>query len=79
MRLPDSVPRVLRGGGYNNTAFNCRPSYRNNNTPGNRNNNNGFRLFSCHIIDPAGVSRGGPWTLWKCQYFTECWPNPVGI
>ena len=45
----DSVPRVLRGGGYNDTAFNCRPSYRYNYTPGFRNYNNGFRLFGCPI------------------------------
>lgn len=36
--------RVLRGGSWNNNARNCRVSNRNNNTPDNRNNNNGFRL-----------------------------------
>ncbi|MBN1338813.1 MAG: hypothetical protein JXA03_05780 [Bacteroidales bacterium] len=35
---------MLRGGSWNNNAQNCRVSNRNNNTPGNRNNNNGFRL-----------------------------------
>jgi len=36
--------RVLRGGAFNNSATNCRAAYRNNNTPDNRNNNNGVRL-----------------------------------
>ena len=40
--------RVLRGGSWNNSARNCRVSNRNNNSPGNRNNNNGFRLASAH-------------------------------
>ena len=36
--------RVLRGGSWNNnTEINLRSSYRNNNTPRNRNDNNGFR------------------------------------
>lgn len=33
-----------RGGGYFNDASNCRPANRNRNTPGNRNDNLGFRL-----------------------------------
>ena len=36
--------RVLRGGSWNNNADNCRVANRNNNTPENRNNNNGFRV-----------------------------------
>jgi len=36
--------RVNRGGNFNNNATNVRVSYRNNNTPDNRNNNIGFRL-----------------------------------
>uniref|UniRef100_UPI000CDE7A40 SUMF1/EgtB/PvdO family nonheme iron enzyme n=1 Tax=Candidatus Venteria ishoeyi TaxID=1899563 RepID=UPI000CDE7A40 len=35
--------RVLRGGSWNNKADWLRVSARNNNTPDNRNNNNGFR------------------------------------
>jgi len=38
--------RVNRGGSWNNNASNCRSAYRNNNSPGNRNNNLGFRLLS---------------------------------
>ncbi len=36
--------RVLRGGSNWNNARNCRVSNRNNNDPGNRNDNNGLRL-----------------------------------
>ena len=35
---------MIRGGSWNNNAFNCRSAYRNNNDPTNRNNNNGFRV-----------------------------------
>ncbi|MEO1622362.1 MAG: hypothetical protein AAFU53_15195, partial [Cyanobacteria bacterium J06632_3] len=35
-----------RGGSWNNNPRNCRSASRNNNTPGNRNNNIGFRV-SC--------------------------------
>ena len=35
--------RVLRGGSFNNNEDNARASYRNNNTPDNEWNNNGFR------------------------------------
>ncbi|MBD5359949.1 MAG: SUMF1/EgtB/PvdO family nonheme iron enzyme [Bacteroides sp.] len=34
----------MRGGSWNNNASNCRVANRNNNTPGNRNSNLGFRL-----------------------------------
>jgi hypothetical protein len=36
--------RVNRGGSWNNIASNCRTANRNNNSPGNSNNNLGFRL-----------------------------------
>ena len=36
--------RVNRGGSWNNDAQNCRVSYRNHNSPENRDNNLGFRL-----------------------------------
>jgi hypothetical protein len=35
----------LRGGSWNNNADNSRVAYRNNNTPDNNWNNNGFRLL----------------------------------
>jgi hypothetical protein len=38
--------RVNRGGGWNNDAVNCRSANRNNDAPGNRNDNLGFRLVS---------------------------------
>lgn len=38
--------RVIRGGSWNNDAQNCRSANRNNNAPGNRNNDVGFRLAS---------------------------------
>ncbi|MBD3335741.1 MAG: SUMF1/EgtB/PvdO family nonheme iron enzyme [Candidatus Eisenbacteria bacterium] len=38
--------RVIRGGNWNNNAQNCRSANRNNNNPGNSNNNIGFRLAS---------------------------------
>ncbi|GHT84316.1 hypothetical protein FACS18947_1600 [Bacteroidia bacterium] len=38
--------RVNRGGSWNNNAQNVRVPNRNNNSPGNRNNNLGFRLAS---------------------------------
>jgi len=34
----------LRGGSWNNNQDNARAVYRNNNDPGNRNNNIGFRV-----------------------------------
>ena len=36
--------RVLRGGGWNNDARNCRVSYRGCDTPSYRNINSGFRV-----------------------------------
>jgi formylglycine-generating enzyme required for sulfatase activity len=38
--------RVNRGGSWNNDARNLRSANRNNNSPGNRNNDLGFRLLS---------------------------------
>ena len=43
-----------RGGSWNNDASNTRAANRNNNDPGNRNNNIGFRLAS-----PGNRSRSG--------------------
>jgi formylglycine-generating enzyme required for sulfatase activity len=38
--------RVIRGGSWNNDTNNVRSSNRNNDTPGNTNNNIGFRVAS---------------------------------
>lgn len=38
--------RVNRGGSWNNDADNARAANRNNNDPGNRNDNLGFRLLA---------------------------------
>ena len=38
--------RVIRGGGWYNDAQNARSAYRNNNDPGNQNDDLGFRLVS---------------------------------
>lgn len=35
---------MIRGGSWNNDPQNCRPAYRNNDGPDNRDNNLGFRL-----------------------------------
>ena len=48
MGIPISGLRVLRGGSWNNNPNRLRSAYRNNNTPDNRNNNNGFRLV-CYL------------------------------
>lgn len=66
-REPDGPPdgRGLRGGSWNNNARNTRAANRNNNTPDNRNQNNGFRLAStpsragaASLTGEAGVPEG---------------------
>ena len=53
------VDHVVRGGSWINTARNCRSAYRNWNTPGNRNDNLGFRVLAacapdgCPAPDPV--------------------------
>ena len=50
------LARVVRGGSWNNNAVNARVAYRNNNVPGNRNNNLGFRLVRVsHIGRPSMI------------------------
>ncbi len=55
------VNRVIRGGSWNNSAENCRSSYRNRNEPSNRNDNLGFRVArsSADEVDalPDGTGR----------------------
>jgi formylglycine-generating enzyme required for sulfatase activity len=38
----------LRGGSWNNNLNNARAANRNNNTPNNQWNNNGFRVSASH-------------------------------
>jgi len=51
--------RVIRGGSWNNNAQNCRSANRNNNSPGNSNNNIGFRLASSRHCPTARVHGRG--------------------
>ena len=44
---------MVRGGSWNNNAVNARAAYRNNNVPGNRNNNQGFRLVRVSHVGQA--------------------------
>ena len=39
--------RANRGGGWGNSARDCRSANRNNNSPSNENNNIGFRVALC--------------------------------
>lgn len=41
---------MLRGGSWINNGKNCQSAYRNNNDPGNRNNNYGFRLALAQCV-----------------------------
>ena len=53
---------MIRGGSWNNNARNCRSANRNNNDPGNRNNNLGFRLLQFIVMSEV-------YCLWiVCQY-----------
>ncbi|NJL84579.1 MAG: formylglycine-generating enzyme family protein [Chloroflexaceae bacterium] len=40
----DDRPRVLRGGSWDFSPQDCRSAFRNHNSPGDRSNNNGFRV-----------------------------------
>ena len=68
-RVGNGSNRVIRGGSFNNDAVNMRAAKRNNNTPGNRNANNGGRCLSPVHRPPSSGSRSGdlstrqwPWT-----------------
>ena len=46
---------MIRGGSWNNNAQNLRSAQRNNDHPGNRNNNVGFRFVSTCGRKKSGV------------------------
>ena len=50
--------RVVRGGSWNNNARNTRSANRNNNGPGNRNNDIGLRLTRWLASPELGLPRG---------------------
>ncbi|MBN1423935.1 hypothetical protein JXA88_05195 [Candidatus Fermentibacteria bacterium] len=50
---------MKRGGSWNNNAQNCRSANRNNNSPGNSNNNIGFRLVREHGHQQSRGLHGG--------------------
>jgi len=47
---------VVRGGSWNNNRDNARCAYRNNDHPGNRNNNLGFRVLCVSHIEQSFAS-----------------------
>ncbi|MGI0488884.1 hypothetical protein ACN4EK_26020 [Pantanalinema rosaneae CENA516] len=53
----------MRGGSWNNNPRNCRSAIRNNNHPGERNNNNGFRV----------VCRAASTLLYQGWQMGICW------
>ena len=53
----NALNRCVRGGNWNNNAVNCRVSNRNNNNPGNRNNNIGLRLSNTENRQNSANSR----------------------
>lgn len=76
--------RVLRGGNWNNDSSNCRAAIRNNNSPGNTNNNNGFRAVRSSEdspmwekdSDPAAIPSAPSQPAWQSE---TARPVPVGV
>ncbi len=73
--------RVLRGGSFNNNEDNARATYRNNNTPNNEWNNNGFRCgvggVAFHVSPCSTVSGHVPCCPGQqCDVFTDTAPRP---
>jgi len=83
-RRQRKMTRVLRGGSWiNDNPDNLLSSYRNNNTPDNRNDNNGFRVVlvgSCSSKAATfGVMSGGDNLPGLCQEASlTVVPAPVG-
>lgn len=68
--------RVNRGGGWNNNAVNCRSANRNRNSPGNRNDNLGFRLLSARLCRRRRVHGCGARAAGQVRAFI---PRRVGV
>jgi hypothetical protein len=68
--------RVNRGGSWNNNAVNCRSANRNRNSPGNRNDNLGFRLLSTRLCRRRRVHGGGARAAGQVQAII---PRRVGV
>jgi hypothetical protein len=68
--------RVNRGGGWNNNAVNCRSANRNNDAPGNRNDNLGFRLLSARHCRRRRVHGCGARAAGQVQAFI---PRRTGV
>ena len=69
---PSGSNRVIRGGNWNNNANNCRVANRNNNSPGNTNNNIGFRTVRNSeeapqraLSDPAAIPPAPSHPAWQ--------------
>lgn len=78
--------RVLRGGAWNNNANNARCSNRdNNNSPGNSNNNYGFRTVRssenapqrAHDSDPAAIPPAPSHPAWQNETARPVLVGPV--
>ncbi len=79
--LKTGTHRVNRGGGFNNTARNCRSANRNANPPSNRNNNLGFRpqLPSKKIRRSAGDQGRFRTVRWKAPRGKSSLESPVSL
>lgn len=69
--------RVIRGGSWINYARYCRSAYRDQDGPGIRIDDLGFRVLS-HNLDTKRVLRGGYWgaLAWWCRSASRNAPGP---
>lgn len=76
--------RVLRGGNWDNDSSNCRLANRNNNSPGNTNNNIGFRSVRSSEDSPQREPDSDPVTIpsvpqHAARQSANARPVPVGV
>ena len=64
-----------RGGSWNNNPADCRAAHRNYNSPGDRNDNLGFRVV-CSVFPALFYIRTGQWELFG-RISEESRPVPV--